>query len=332
MKKKLSLLVAIVMFLAAFSTSVQANILTNLPQDSDLVFVINFKQLLSNPNVKKSIDENLNSSPAGKKKYEEFVKQTGFNLYTDLHSALIFTTGKVMNDMGKQVAGALVTGNFQTEKILNSIKNDEAAAKEVRVGKIGKYDAVIPQKSEDGYGVFLNNKSLLLGSKSGVDAVLNVINKKAPNLSTKKDFAAILSRLNRNATVSGSGIFTQEMKNSIKSNPQFSVLSAINYFLFDFTSAENIAFNFNAEVDDVKNVEGVSTALNGFLAMAKMFAAQVPEVGEILNSIRVTSKGKNVQIAVNISKAKLEEIKKKIEERSKQIESQGAPQRKFDRD
>lgn len=332
MTKRLSILVALMMFFATFSVSAQVDILKNLPRDSDLVFTINFKQLLSNPNVKKAIEENLNSTATSKKNYDEFLKQTGLDIYKDLDFALIFTTGKIMNKAGQQVAGALISGNFQPAKILEAIKNDPGAAKDVEIGKIDKFDAVIPKNGDDGYGVFLNNKTLLLGSKSGVQAVINVVNKKAPNLSNKKDFAAILNKLNMKATVAGSGIFTKEMKDGIKSNPQFAVLSAINYFLFDFTSADTIALNFNAEVDEQKNVEGVSTALNGFLAMGKIFATQVPELGEVLNSIRVGSAGKTVSISLNISKAKLEEIKKQIEERTNKNENPGSTQQKFNRD
>ena len=180
MTKRLSILVALMMFMVTFSVNAQVDILNSLPKDSDLVFTINFKQLLSNPNVKKSIEENLNSSATNKKNYDEFLKQTGLDIYKDLDYALIFTTGKIMNKAGQQVAGALISGNFQPQKILDAIKNDAGAKKDVEIGKIGKFDAVIPKNSDDGYGVFLSNKTLLIGSKSGVQAVIDVVNKKNP--------------------------------------------------------------------------------------------------------------------------------------------------------
>ena len=138
--------------------------------------------------------------------------------------------------------------------------------------------------------------------------------------------------MNYNATLSGAGLMPAELKEKMKKNPQAAALAAIDYFFFDFTNADNIVLNFNGEVDKKENLDSVSTALNGFLAMAKMFTAQAPEAAEILNTIKVTSSGKSVQIAMNVPKEKLEEIKKRVEERVKRMKEQGAPEREFDRE
>lgn len=332
MLKKLALLVALMVVLAISSVDAQVDVLKHIPQDSDFVFSINIKQLISNPNVKKSLEENLKSNPQQKKTFDEFVANTGIDLFKDLHSALVFTSGKTAESTGKQMAGAIVSGNFNPEKILSAIKKDPNAAKDVEIGKLGKFDAVIPKNPDDGYGVFLDKNTLAIGSKISITSVLEIAEKKAKNVSSRKDFASILKNLNYNATLSGAGLMPAELKEKMKKNPQAAALAAIDYFFFDFTNADNIVLNFNGEVDKKENLDSVSTALNGFLAMAKMFTAQAPEAAEILNTIKVTSSGKSVQIAMNVPKEKLEEIKKRVEERVKQMKEQGAPEREFDRE
>ena len=317
MFKKLFLVTAILIAFTG-STIFGADLFQLIPEEADFVFQINIGKFMQTPEIKKALEENFAKQPTAKKAFDEFVKNTGFDPMKNLSSVVVFSSGKVDPKNVGQMAGAIFSGNFDSAKLIEAIKKDEKASKDVEISKIGKYDAIIPKKKKDGYGVFLDATTAVLGAEKGVKAVVGVKEGKAKNITTKKDFFNILKKLDKAATISGAGNIPAELKKKVAQNPQAAPLAALNYFFFSFSHGTNLDFNFNGEVDKKENVETVMTSLNGFLAMLKMFAGQAPEAAEILNLVKVSSAGTTVKINLNVPKAKLEAIKKKIEERIKQ--------------
>ncbi|MDN5280785.1 MAG: hypothetical protein PWR01_4750 [Clostridiales bacterium] len=323
MFKKLMLVTAI---LVAFTGSAifAADLFQLIPQEADFVIQVNVKKILSHPEAQKALMENLEKSPEQKKAFDEFVKNTGFNPMENLNQVVIFSSGKVDPKKPAQMAGAIFDGKFEIAKILESIAKDKKAAKEVEVTKIDGFDAVIPKDKKDGYGLFLDASTAVVGAEPGVMAVKDVKKNKGKSVTTRKDFYTILQKTDKQATVSGAGLIPADLKEKVKANPQAAPLAALNYFFFSFNHGENIEFIFNGEVDKKENVDTVMTSLNGFLAMLKMFAGQAPEAAEVLNMVKLEAKGTTVAINLNVPKAKLEEIKKKMEQRVKEMQQKGA--------
>lgn len=322
MFKKL-MLVAALMFAFAGSAVFAADLMPLIPQEADFVFQVNVAKFLATPEVKKALEENLQKNPDQKKAYDEFMAKTGFNPMEGLTQFVVFTSGKVDPTNPSQMAGAIIEGKFDPAKITEAIKADKEAAKDVEITKIDGFDAIVPKNKKDGFGIFLDAATAVVGAEPGVNAVKAVKMGKGKAVTERKDFYAILQKLDAQATISGAGMIPTELKEKVKQNPQAAPLAALNYFFFGFTHGENIIFNFNGEVDKKENVENVMTALNGFLAMLKMFAAQAPEAAEIMNMIKLTANETTVQISLNVPKAKLEEIKAKMEQRVKEMKEKG---------
>lgn len=322
MFKKLMLVAAL---LVAFTGSAvfSADLMQLIPQDADFVFQVNVAKFLSTPEVKKALEDSLEKSPEQKKAYEEFMSKTGFNPMEGLNQFVVFTSGKVDPTNPAQMAGAIIEGKFDPAKITEAIKADENAAKDVEITKIDGFDAIVPKNKKEGFGLFLDASTAVVGAEPGVNAVKEIKLGKGQAVTARKDFYAILQKLDAQATISGAGMIPAELKEKVKQNPQAAPLAALNYFFFGFTHGENIIFNFNGEVDKKENVENVMTALNGFLAMLKMFAAQAPEAAEIMNMIKLNANETTVQISLDVPKAKLEEIKKKMEQRVEELKKQG---------
>lgn len=322
MFKKLMLTAAILVAFAG-SAVFSADLLPLVPQDADFVFQINVGKFLATPEVKKSLLDNLEKSEDQKKAFEEFVGKTGFNPMENLNQIMIFSSGKVDPKAPSQMAGAIFDGKFEIAKILEAVKTNEDAAKDVEITKVDGFDAIVPKNKKDGYGLFLDATTAVVGAEAGALAVKDVKQGKGKSVAEKKDFFAILQKVDLKASVSGAGLIPAELKAKVKENPQAAPLASLNYFFFSFNHGENIEFNFNGEVDKKENVETVMTSLNGFLAMLKMFAGQAPEAGEILNLVKLSSKETTVQITLNVPKAMLEDIKKKMEQRVKEMKEKG---------
>lgn len=323
MFKRLMLVAAL---LIAFTGSAvfSADLMQLIPQEADFVFQVNVGKFLATPEVKKALMDNLEKSPEQKKAYDEFVANTGFNPMESLAQFVVFTSGKVDPKNPSQMAGAIIEGKFDPAKITEAIKKDPNAAKDVEITKVDGFDAIVPKNKKDGFGIFLDASTVVVGAEPGVNAVKDIKMGKGKNIAERKDFYAILQKLDAQATVSGAGMIPAELKEKVKQNPQAAPLASLNYFFFAFTHGENIIFNFNGEVDKKENVENVMTALNGFLAMLKMFAGQAPEAAEVMNMIKLSANETTVQISLNVPKAKLEEIKAKMEQRVKEMKEKGA--------
>jgi hypothetical protein len=318
------MLVAALIMAFTGNAAFAADLMSLVPQEADFVLQLNITKILETPEAKKALLDNLNKSPEQKKAFDEFVKNTGFNPMENLKQVVVFSSGKVDPKKPAQMAGAVISGNFNKAKILEAIKKDEKAGKEVEISKLKGFDAVVPKSKKDGWGVFLDDSTVVVGAESGVNKVADIKAGKGKSVAARKEFFSIIKKMDTKATLSGAGLIPAELKAKVKANPQAAPLAALNYFFFSFNHGANITFDFNGEVDKKENVDTVMTSLNGFLAMLKMFAAQAPEAAEVLNMIKLTAKGTTVAINLNVPKAKLEEIKKKMEQRINEMKQQGA--------
>jgi len=318
------LLVAVMLVALTGSALMAQDLMKLIPSEADFVFQVNISKFVANPDVKKSLMENLDKSPEQKKAFEEFVANTGFNPMENLSQIVVFTSGKIDPKAPAQNAGAIMAGTFNPSRIFEAIKKDPNAGKDVEITKIDGFDAIVPKNKQDGFGIFLDDKTAVLGTEQGVNAVKDVKKGTNKGAASRKDFFAVLQKLDLNASVSGAGLIPAELKEKLKANPQAAPLAALNFFFFSFNHGDTIEFNFNGEVDKKENVETVMTSLNGFLAMLKMLTGQAPEIGEILNMVKLSNAETTVQIALNVPKAKLDEIKAKMEQRIKEMKEKGA--------
>lgn len=315
------LMLTVTLLLAVTSQSLLASdLFKTIPEDADFVLQLNVSKILSMPDVQKQINEGFANQPEQKKTYEELKAKSGFDPLKDIQSFVLFSSGSVAE--GKEpLAGAVIQGNFNVEKIVKVIKEDEAAAKEVDVTKVDGFNAIVPKNNQDGYGLFLDNKFVTVGSQLGVDAVKAVKLGKGKSVVTKKDFNSVLSKLNGKSAVSGAGLLPEAFKQKCKQNPNAAALANLNYFHFDFNNDANLVFNLNAEIDKKENVESVMTQINGYVAMLKMFASQSPEAAEIMNMLSVSNAGTTVKLNLNVPAEKLKEIKAKLEKKAKELQN-----------
>ncbi len=320
MFKKLMLTAAIAVAITG-QALFAADITKMIPEDTDFILQVNVSKILAMPEVQKQIKDSFEKQPDQKKTYEELKTKSGFDPLTDISNITLFSSGKAVEGQ-EALGGALIEGKFDIEKIVKVIKEDEGATKDVNVTVVDGYNCVVPKNGKDGYGMFLNNQYVVVGSQSGVDAVKAINMGKGKTIETNKAFVGILGKVNSKATLSGAGLLPASFKAKCAQNPNAAALANINSFFFDFSNDDNMIFNLNAEVDSAENVNTVMTSVNGYIAMIKMFSAQLPEVQEAVNMLTATNEGTTIKLNLNIPAAKVAEIKAKLEERAKQFQEQ----------
>lgn len=311
-------IVSVFLMMFSFYSAKAYDLLNLVPENSNFVFGINLSKLLKNSNIQKQLEESLEKqSPEQKKLFDEFVKKTGLNPFQHINDFVIFASGKLDQKEGKPEAGIIVAGQFDIAKITSGIKSDPSASAEVEVTKFGEFDCIKAKKEDEGTLVFLDSSTAVIGTDKTVSSVIETQKGKIKNVTSNESIGKLLKKVDLKSILWGVGFIPQALKDKAKENPQAAPLAAINAFFMSFNYDDNIEFSFTGEISDKKEIENVITTFNGFLAMIKMLAGQSQEVMEILNMIKITSLEDAVKITLSISKAKLDEIRKKTEDKNK---------------
>ncbi len=319
------LALTIVLLLGSNLAAFAADLIQLVPETSSFVFAINLEKILKTDAIKKQVEEGMaKQTPEQKKLYDEFIAKTGLNPLQHLQQIMIFASGQIDPKLGKPEAGVLINGTFDVAKIIAAIKADEKAAADVNIDKFEGFDCIKAKKEAEGMALFLDGNTGVVGSNEALKSVVGVKKGTTKNITANAAFGNLLKKVDTSASFYGVGLIPETLKAKAKENPQAAPLAALNAFFLSFNYDNDLVFSFNGEVDDKKNMDGVMTSLNGFLAMIKMIAGQTPEAAEILNMIKIESTDTSARISLSVPKAKLDEVKKKLEERMKAA-PQGQP-------
>ncbi len=284
----------------------------------DFIININASKILSMPEIQTSIREEFEKQPEQKKTYEELKSKSGFDPLKDINNIIVFSSEKVIED-NNSFGGALIEGKFDIEKIINVIKADEKAMKDVNITKVDGFYAVLPKNSNDGFGMFLDNRYVVVGSEVGCLALKTFKTRMGKDFNKYSLFG---NRVDYNSTLSGNGRLSSALKDKCKLNPNTAVFVNVDSFYFDFNNDNSFILNAKAIVNKSENVNDVMNSINGYIAMIKMFSAQVPEITEAVNMLTASSEGTTIKLNLNIPAAKVAEIKAKLQEKAKQMQEQ----------
>jgi hypothetical protein len=316
MIKKLTLMVFL--FVALVSVGFAAEPLTLIPEGMTFVANINWGKLLTSEAMKKQFDDMLaKQSPEQKKSYEEFVTKTGMDPLKDLKEVTMFVDAKADEKTQKPRGGVLLTGTFDAAKIIKSIQENKDAAKDATIEKFEGLDCIKGKKDPDTLGLFLDANTILIGGTAVAKDVVAIKAGKGKAISGDAAFSGILGKADKAATLWGAAMIPASLKDQVRNNPQAAFLGFLNSVMFAFNYENDLTFSLIADVDKKENMEAVMTNLNGYLGILKVTGAQSPEAMEILNMIKVESADNTAKVTLNVTKAKLDEVKKKIEDKMK---------------
>jgi len=242
-------------FLAAFGVlallvgagSAQAQAIKLLPNDTELVFTLNLKQILTSEVAKanktlldfakQAIEQKLDDNPANK-----YLKKANFNFLTDLHSVTVAMP--VGRDFGEGMI--VLEGKFDAEKIEEAVADaGNEAGEKLKVIEIAKTKAFQVTPKDDGKTIYvgiLNSKTLIA-------------------CTSKADFATAVARL----TGSQQPSFKAEFKTAVsaingKQSLSFAATSAALTKLAD-KAPEGAADQAKQAVGFLKDLDGFSAAV-----------------------------------------------------------------------
>lgn len=285
-----------------------------LPEDAQAVFLVDLQRAMSIEAVDKAIKENKSYS-----QYQEFVEKSGMDPQKDINFVAIALTSGMENDDREGVG--IVNLNYNKEALIAVInaKAEEEGQELLEEDYNGISIYSVKKEEKEGGFAFLDNSNIAIGNKEGVQAVIDVYQKKKDNLFKNKALSDIIAKTNKDALLWGAIKFTPEAVTKMTSgNPMLSNLDSVQAatIYLDYLNKNIIAEIKIMSSDEAKNQQIVQL-LNGLKAMGAMASAEKPEIGELMDKLEITSGSDHVKIYASLPEElvnKLKEEKKTEEE------------------
>jgi hypothetical protein len=279
-----------------------------VPGDAEQIVVINVKQLLSSPLVKKYAAAEIEKLK-GNKEYKDIQTITGLDLTKDVNTIVIANAGT-----DGQKAMVIVRGKFNLDKI-STIAELHAKNKkdEFKIGKVGDrplYEVI--KDGQSGYFTFIDGTTMI-GSTSK-DYVTAAATGKTGKIN--KDLAAALQTVDSKQSIWIAGLVPEEAKKQLDNVQQGPVeaLKKVKAVMAGLNVTDSLAAGLSMSLNDDKAAKELAEFANqakGLIAFAAAGNEMIkPFADELLKTLQVKTANGTVSVSFKLN----EDIIKKAAE------------------
>lgn len=292
-----------------------------LPAGARAVFSLDFSRFaqqsffdrIVTPNSAQRVDNDQNKSMPFKS-YQEFVSKTGIDPKKDVDWFAGAVYGKFQaHDMEMVLA---VHARYDRDKVLALLRQAKPGMKEETRGGAIVCSMMEPADQPIQVAMF-DNGLMLAGSAARVREAIDLVNGQGRSVLGDDAIKKQLARVNR------SNMFwlVVTVPDEMKKTPQASSLPV------DMSKAETLLLALDykdktlsgdlqlVQPDEKANTQ-IATTLNGFKGMGAMAAAKEPDLGELLNSIQITSSADNVRLTFSMPEKLMNKLGDKAKEKA----------------
>ncbi len=223
---------------------------------------------------------------------------------------------------------AIVTGKFEEAKIVSLLeerakKQGGELKKETLEGKTLYLSAKDPNIGL----VFVSPTLAMWGQKVSIQESLALSTKKGASIESNKTLMDLFAQRDAQKMIWGAGVLPRPATASNPQNPDpMASLQGLEAFTFgiDFNKALTIDWVGNAH--DTTQAQNIANLFNSYKTIfGASIAAQYPQWGQVIQSAQITNKDKTISLSLSIGEDLIQEIKQKIAEKKKALETQPAP-------
>ena len=288
------------------------DMLTLLPKNSGGVVVVDVHRAMTTDIAQKMIKENKEYQ-----KYQEIISEIGVDPQKDVFFVAVGVSAEMKQNASSAVG--VVNLKYNKDKLLAAIKKQESNLEEKTYEGIAMFSS--PKEGEKRvFGAFLDESNILIGPEKEVQAVVDIVKKKAESIIKNKEMMALIKGVNRKAMLWSAFLLpAEQMKTMAEGNPMLSNLQFIKSLslYFDYKN-KGLEAEIKAVGTDEKKNKEVADFLNGLKGLGGLTGSQKPELGELLSKIEISSAADFVKIYANIPQDLLDKLS---QEAQKQVES-----------
>lgn len=308
MMKSVKIPILVLVFILCLTDISFAASIESIPHDSTLIFSVDFQKIMKIEALKKIIDETLSAKTGEEKKaLDEITARIGFNFQQDLHSALIFMDPKPDEITGNLNVGTIISGKFDVAKILELINTDKSLSSRFSHENLDGFNILATTVSENMNILFLDEGTIVMGPVAVLKKTIAARKEAGKNASAP--FTGLLSELDiSSSALWGGTIVTSDWKKQAAGHPMTAKLADAKAIVFSLSLDKDFIFNLTCEVEKEEQVVRFEESLGDCVDALKGFAADTPEIVEILNDARVESKDNMSRIFISIPRIRFDKL------------------------
>jgi hypothetical protein len=275
-----------------------------LPPDAESVTVVNIKQTLEAPIVKKYALDVLKSLVQGNSDAQILAKSTGLDLAKDIDNVTITTSGGVEGKLLLIVRGKYDVAKFETSAAAYATANP----KDLKISKEG--EATIYQSINDGKSTYAayGDTGTLLASPDRAYLTAALKRAAGPAVAPKKELAEALAKIAGTENIYTAMIVTDDVKKSLEGNDQTKDLAKIlKTVTATLKLTDAIELDVSATAANAQAAQQLTLGLNAYKqAMPGIFKTigneQLLPLGEaIQKNLKVSAQTNSVSINLKLT-------------------------------
>jgi hypothetical protein len=297
-----------------------------LPNDTEIVFTINLKQILDSELLKmnkEAVEQGKAhlENQAGDNPLLKYLKSAGFDIFRDLQSITVANNG------GKEPTAIIIEGTFDPTKFKATA--EEAARTNPDALKISKaagqtiYE-ISPPGDKKAFATLIGGKVLYaaMSREELAEAVARLAGTKTSSL--KKDYAALLDTINSKQSVSfvATGAALSKLAQGApipNGEAAAAVLQSIDGLSGAITVGKEVEFQIGVNAKDEGTAKKMAQDGNGMLLGVQFLVGQqatkderLAPLVDIAKTLRLTNQGSNVLLRGTVSLDVIQKLMKNV--------------------
>jgi hypothetical protein len=275
----------------------------------EAVLTINVKQMLASDVIKANmpaIKDALDKDEAAK----TVLQSIGLDPFKDIDSVLISAAGGSAKDAKALV---VIKGRFDTDKIHKALAKEAEKKDKIELVKEGDQQLYQVKLQEQTVWAGFASKSVLVvtqGKESTLDAIKNGGKKSAE---IGKDMKSALGKFTGKESLTFAMVITEELKKAIdRAPPQVGkAASKLETLTASVSVNDAVELNITGHTSEAKAAKQLSSNLALVKVAAGGFTEDLPPiVGKILDEIKISAEKESVIVALKLTKAMIDEVRK----------------------
>ncbi len=301
-----------------------------VPEGPVMLMAFNFQQFAGLDFFNKTVKEDWQkNAKAGKafKDYQDFVQKTGIDLQKDVYSVVGAIYGTLGGDNPEAVG--IVNLKYDPDKLLAVLKANQVISAEEKYGDLTLYtlkdeDAA---KAKDMRLAFLNKSNIAIGSPLQVKQAIDLSLKKGNSVLKTAALMKYVDKMDKNVMFwMAVGSIPEKMKSAPAGGMMPVDLSKAEAFTA-FVDYKNKTFSGELRLisqNEAGNKQ-IADMLNGLKSLGAMGASKEPELGQLLNSILLSSAADHVKLTFSLSEDLMNKLGAKAKAKANAMAAPAAP-------
>jgi len=283
-----------------------------VPGDAEVVMVVNVRQILGSPLVKKYALEQLKAAVKANEQAQKTFEATGLDPLTDVDRVAITKAAG-----GNDKVLVVVRGHFDPEKVQAAAA--DFAEKEPRKLKISREDGVrvyeLKTENKPAFAAFAGKGALVISPSKEytLDAVKNAGKERAE---LNKEMQTALDKVSGKESVWWAVVITEEMKRQMRKNPQTAELAPkLESTTGNINLTEDARISLQVHTTDPKAAGLIKQKINEAKPLLAVLGQAneelAPVVNELVENLKVTTQKNTVRVDLDITQEMIEKAAKR---------------------